>query len=314
MQLTLINNTESDLLQEDVYGVPQGSVLDPLLFLLYIDDLKSIIKLCCHHLYADDTVIIISHENLDTLTSQVETELSHIDLWLKNNKITINTDKTETIFFGNHSQLKTVENKTVNYMGIPLKRSKKVKYLGVIFDQKMQWGDHIKNVNQKISFKYSKIKAIASSLTPHTKKLLINALIMPYLNYCSSTWASAIQGRLGKLEKRQKNVSSFFGEKSSFCLKDLLNKNDVILVFKAMNHIAPDYMSSEFMLAKNSYSHRTRGATKNRITLPMVNTGFGQNIFSSRPVKVWNVLSDHMTCDRSFLSFKTSISSLFGKL
>ena len=68
-------------------------------------------------------------------------------------------------------------------MGIPLKRSEKVEYLGVIFDQKMQWEDHIKNVNQKTLFKYSKIKAIASSLTPHTKKLLINALVMPYLNY-----------------------------------------------------------------------------------------------------------------------------------
>ena len=99
MQLTLINNTEPDLLQEDVYGVSQGSVLGLLLFLLYIDDLKSVIKLGYHHLYADDTIIIISHENLDTLTSQVETELSYIGIWLKNNKMTINTDKTKTIFF-----------------------------------------------------------------------------------------------------------------------------------------------------------------------------------------------------------------------
>ena len=200
-------------------------------------------------------------------------------------------------------------------MGIPLKRSEKVKYLGVILDQKMQWEDHIKNVNQKILFKYSKIKAIATSLTPHTKKLLINVLVMPYLNYCSSAWASATQGRLGKLEKRLKNVHSFLGKGSSFCLKDLLHKSNAILVFKAMNLIAPDYMCSKFMLARNSQSHRTRGATKNRITLPMVNTGFGQNTFSSRAAnKVWNVLPVHMTCDRSFLSFKTSISSLFGKL
>ena len=312
MQLTLINNTESDLLQEDVYGVLQGSVLGP--FLLYIDDLKAVIKLGYHHLYADDTIIIISHENLNTLTSQVETKLSHIDLWLKNNKMTINTDKTETIFFGNHSQLNKVENKTVNYMSIPLKKSEKVKYLGVIFDQKMQWEDHIKNVNQKILFKYSKIKAIASSLTLHTKKLLINALVMPYLNYCSSAWASATQGRLGKLEKRLKNVHSFLGKESSFCLKDLLNKNDATLVFKAMNDIAPDYMCSKFMLAKNSHSHRTRGATKSRITLPMVNTAFGQNTFSSRAAKVWNVLPDHVTCDGSFLSFKISICSLFWKV
>ena len=199
-------------------------------------------------------------------------------------------------------------------MGIPLKRNEKVKYLGVIFDQKMQWEDHIKNVNQKILIRYSKINAIASSLTPHTKILLINALVMPYLKCCSSVWASATQGRLGKLEKRLNNVHSFLGKESSFCLKDLLNKNDAILVFKAMNHIAPDYMCSKFMLAKNSHSHRTRGATKNRITLPMVNTGFRQNTFSFRAAKVWNVLPDHVICDRSFLSFKTSISSLFGKL
>ena len=107
-------------------------------------------------------------------------------------------------------------------------------------------GRSYKKCHQKILFKYSKIKAIASSLTPHTKKLLINALVMPYLNYCSSAWASATQGRLGKLEKRLKNVHSFLGKESSFCLKDLLNKNDAILVFKAMNHIAPDYMCSKF--------------------------------------------------------------------
>ena len=64
--------------------------------------------------------------------------------------------------------------------------------------------------------KYSKIKAIASSLTPHTKKLLINALVMPYLNYCSPAWASATQGRLRKLEKRLKNVHTiaFLGRKA----------------------------------------------------------------------------------------------------
>ena len=78
---------------------------------------------------------------------------------------------------------------------------------------------------------------------------------MPYLNYCSSAWASATQGRLGKLEKRLKNVHSFLEKESSFCLKDLLNKNDAILVFKAMNHIAPEYMCSIFMLAKSSHSH-----------------------------------------------------------
>ena len=132
---------------------------------------------CYHHLYADDTVIIHSHQNVDTLISEVETELLNIDRWLNLNKLTINTGKTETIFFGSHRRLKKVDDKIINYKGIPLKRSIKVKYLGVLFDHKMQWEDHIKTICGKISMKLSRIKAVSPCLTPDTKKLLVNALV-----------------------------------------------------------------------------------------------------------------------------------------
>ena len=116
--------------------------------------------------------------------------------------MTINTKKTEVIFFGNKAHLKKLDNKTVRYLDTPLKRKDKVKYLGVLFDEKMQWKYQIKNITQKASLKLGKIKAIASFLTPHTKKLLVNALVMPYFHYCSPAWSNAAPFRLSKINKK----------------------------------------------------------------------------------------------------------------
>lgn len=86
-----------------------------------------------------------------------------------------------------------------------------------------------------------------------------------------------------------------------------------MLVFKAINYIAPDYMHSKFFLAKNCHNHQTRGASKNRFKLPLVNREFGKKAIPFRAAKVLNNLPDQVTCNGSLLSFKTSIINVFGK-
>ena len=83
--------------------------------------------------------------------------------------MTINTKKTEVIFFGNKAHFKKLDNKTVRYLDTPLERKYKVKYFGVLFDEKMKWKYQVRNITQKVNLKLGKIKSIASFLTPYTK-------------------------------------------------------------------------------------------------------------------------------------------------
>ena len=149
--------------------------------------------------------------------------------------MTINTKKTEVIFFGNKAHLKKLDNKTVRYLDTPLKRKDKVKYLGVLFDEKMQWKYQIKNITQKANLKLGKIKAIASFLTPHTKKLLVNALVMPYFHYCSPAWSNAAPFRLSKINKKVVDASVFLGREDNYSIYNMLDKDISLLTFKALN-------------------------------------------------------------------------------
>ena len=122
------------------YGVPQGSVLGPLLFLLYINDLPKCSSLFSYVLFADDTCLFLKHKNLDQLEFLMNKELSKVNNWLVSNQLTLNIKKSCYLLFSKSKNLNSFE---IALSGITLEQKEFTNYLGVIIDKNLNWHQHI---------------------------------------------------------------------------------------------------------------------------------------------------------------------------
>ena len=178
-QFVSLNNTSSSLSQV-LCGVPQGSVLGPILFILYINDICNVSKLLRLILFADDTNLFRSGNNVKELSCEISSELSKLDTWFAVNKLSLNVAKTNFIVFSGKKSNNDIKI-TINNQEI--ERVYSTKFLGVIIDAKLTWKEHIATIRVKLSkclailFKSSKI------LEKNALRTLYCSLVMPYLNY-----------------------------------------------------------------------------------------------------------------------------------
>ena len=130
-------------------GVPQGSILGPLLFIIYVNDICNVSELLFKILYADDTCVVAQGHNLEELIDTLNNELSSLNEWLLCNKLTLNTNKSYYMVF--HRARIKLTNIDIYINGSKLQRVKCVKYLGLMVDQKLKWIDHITHVKHKVA-------------------------------------------------------------------------------------------------------------------------------------------------------------------
>jgi len=184
-------------------GVPQGSILGPLFFIIYVNDMANISKYLFLVLFADDTNAFLSGKNIDNVIQSVNVELSILAKWLCSNKLTLNVKKTHFMVFSNSRQQVT---KHVSIDRHCIERVSHTKFLGVIIDEKLDFKNHIKHVQAKISKGIGILCRAKKYFDVKTLTELYYSFIHPYLNYCVEIWGSTFVTALDPLVKLQKKA------------------------------------------------------------------------------------------------------------
>ena len=194
------------------YGVPLGSVLGPLLFLIYINDIMKASSKLKFFLFADDTNLLYANKSLKTLENTVSTELIKLCDWLTANKLTLNIKKSNFVLFRTcqkrittPNNIRLFDNDTGQYVDLDNKEC--VKYLGVLIDSHLSWRNHIDYISTKLSKTIGLFAKLRHSVPQHTLITLYWSLIHPYLNYGIIAWRQA--SLLNKLLLLQKRVLRF---------------------------------------------------------------------------------------------------------
>ena len=185
-------------------GVPQGSTLGPLLFLIYINDMANCSNILFLTQFADDSTITYSSLNLEQAVITVERECNRVLDWLAANKLIINLSKTHLMLFTTRPRPESI---IILAKGQVIHEIKEIKFLGVILDNNLKWNSHIDYISKKISKSVSILKMLKFTFPSNVLKNIYFSLIYPYYTYCNLVWGSAVSTHLDILIKLQKNQS-----------------------------------------------------------------------------------------------------------
>ena len=317
-----MNDVSSDTIDQD-WGVPQGSCLGPLLFVLYFSKLFEITG--CHlpnvHVYADDTQLYISFspndidEQLNTL-SAIEDCVAAIRSWISEDKLKLSADKTEFLLVGTKQQLAKVCIKDIKVGCVEISPSSSVRNLGVWFDSSLNMSEHITKLCACAFFYIYNIRRVRKNLSRDSAETLVHAFISSRLDYGNSLLLGLPQYQIQKLQRVQNASARLIFSVPRYCHITLLlfdlhwlpvNQQIVfkilLLVYKVLHQFAPSYLVDLIsVIPCSSYNlRRNNNGVLFRHPAAHSKKTLGDRSFSRAAPKLWNNLPFEIRCSNSIV-------------
>ena len=299
-------------------GVPQGSILGPTLFLIFINDLPLHMEYCDIDLFADDATFHANGKTKSEVEPKLQTDGNNSKSWAKHHKMQIHYDKTSCMTLGSRHRTQNEASKLdITIDGNEIKQVDKQKLLGVYIDENLLWTTHIDYLCSTISTKISLLKQLSTYVPVKVQKLFYQGYILPLIDYGSNTWGSTSKlniERLSKLQKRAARIilkadfdtpsSEMFNELGWSTIENRHNYNKAVLTYKALNDLTPEYISNLLKPTFETHNRNLRSATNGSLSVPRSRTSLFDRSFSATAPKLWNSLPKEITTASSLENFK----------
>ena len=304
-------------------GVPQGSILGPLFFLLYINDLPHCLNKTKPRLFADDTNLTASANSMTDLETAVNSDLENLRKWLIANKLSLNVAKTEFMLIGSKPMIKNISDSCPNVYieNIQIKQVHECKTLGVTMDQHLSWKSNTENICKKVTAGISAIRRIKPFVDQDTLILIYNTIVRPYFDYCCEVWdvfGETQSKRLQKLQNRAARIILNISNDVDYTialrtlgwepLQTERKKTKARMMYKLLNKMGPKSLTNLFSFKSEKTNYHLRDVSSG-LYLPKPRTNSMKNSFMYDGANIWNSIPKEIRESKSLSSFRNKIAA-----
>ena len=309
-------------------GVPQGSILGPILFILFTNDLYGFLTYGRLISYADDTIHMDcappDERSLACLKARLELTMCELQSWFSANSLKMNEKKTAFMLVGSKQKLKNVTDFHLHVSGATVKASGSIKMLGVIVDSGLSWSAHVSSVVKRCNAILISLYRCRHYFTSDILKIIIQAYVFPHITYCLCVWGGTTKIQLHKIQKTINFAARIItGNKKHNSISPALNSlgwprievmvahRDVIKVFRTLMDAESPHDIRALLVPRSAVSAReTRTTQRGNLQLSRHRLTSTQRTFSYRAAAAWNRLPTCVITSTSLNAFKTALRDI----
>lgn len=305
-------------------GVPQGSVLGPLLFTLYLSDFRHVLRHSNYNFYADDLQIYLHREphRLQEAIQCVNDDIEAVIEWSTTNNLMLNPEKTQTIIMGTSRYVNSIDVLSIPRIKVgtsTLQYSTSVNYLGVTISNNLSWERQANNITKKIRSALYRLR-LCKHLFPATLRLrLVTTLILPHVDYCSVAFTDMTSEQNLKIQRalnagirfvvnarRDEHITPYYQNLRMLKVEARRTYFVGCLLFNLLQTGQPSHLSDKMNFRAQSSARNTR-SSKDTLIVPQCRTEMYKKSFASAAVRLWNGLPQLIRCARTLADFKRQL-------